>query len=100
MAKLITPAGDPVYADPDVIVHLHGDHTVISHVEDLEPIFEHTAQMRKLNNNGFSKERNMRYLGTIPLMTLLRNPELANDSSLKKYLRERPRCRAVAADSF
>jgi hypothetical protein len=82
------------------MVHHVGDKTVITHVEDLEPLFSEVAQTRKSKNNGFSKGRTMRYLGSVPLMTLIRNPHLADPKELKKYLRKHPRCRAVPANTF
>ena len=98
--KVIKPTGEVVYQDNELVIESDKDKLHLTHVRDIEPIFAKTAEARKLNNNGFSKGRNFRYLGTIPLMTLLNNPELADDAKLKKYLRDHPRCRAVAPNTF
>lgn len=100
--RTITPQGDLVYADADgLAVHQHGrDDLLISHTEDLEPIFEHVRAMRMLNQTGFSQGRTRRYLGSLPLTTLLARPELADPQALKKYLRGHPRLCAVNPNSI
>ena len=100
MAKILAPNGEPVYMDHETMVHEAGDKTIITNFEDIEPIFEQTYEAKKLNNNGFSKGRSMRYLGSIPLSTLVKHPELYDDNELKKFLRKRPRYRAVDQHSF
>ncbi len=98
--KEITVSGELIYADQGRLVHQRGDELTITHVRDVEPVMAQVAAIRDQSNNGFSKVRHFRYLGSVPLSTLLARPELADDNELKKYLRERPRLRAVGAHTF
>lgn len=102
--QTINPEGELIYVDEDgCFVHEHGDGLLISHVEDLEPGFETNHLARKELANGFDPNdegHSMRLLGSVPLMTMIRNPELVNDKHLKKYLNEHPRCRVVPAHTF
>ena len=92
--------GELIYADEETLVHEKGDSLLITNVEDIEPVMAEVHEARKLNNNGFSNKRTMRYLGSVPLSTLLKHPELADDNELRKYLRRRERLRAVPGQSF
>lgn len=102
--KTITADGKLIYADSDgCFVHHKGDKAIITHVKDVEPIFARMADGRKELKNGFipgDTGRNMRFLGSVPLLTYLRNPDLANDKNLKAYLNNHPRCRVVPAHTF
>ncbi|MCA1987959.1 MAG: hypothetical protein LDL07_02270 [Desulfarculus sp.] len=99
--RVINTAGELIYADRDCQVERHqGGRLVITHVRDIEPVMAEVARRRAEGNNGFSKGRTLRYLGSLPLSTLLARPELADPNELKKYLRAHPRLRAVAATSF
>jgi len=99
--RILSPQGELLSADLDSVVHEHGrDQLLITHQVDLEPMFREVAHRKHQNPTGFSQGRTMRYLGSVPLMTLLRRPDLADDKNLKKYLRERPRCRAVPHGSL
>ncbi|KMY67121.1 hypothetical protein AAU61_14435 [Desulfocarbo indianensis] len=98
--KLIDPSGELIYADEETLVHEQGESLIITRQEDLEPVMAQVAEARKLEGNGFSKGRTMRYLGSVPLTTLIERPELADDNELRKYLRNRARLRAVPSGSF
>lgn len=54
---------------------------VVDHIQDLEPILR-DLQLRKKyqNEGGFSKDRTMRYIGTIPSSATAINPELAKNA--------------------
>lgn len=97
---IVRPDGELIYADEETLVHEEGDSLLITHVEDIEPVMAEVNEARKLDNNGFSEKRTMRYLGSVPLSTILARPELADDNELRKYLRRRERLRAVPAQSI
>jgi hypothetical protein len=98
--KTVEPSGELVYCDEDSLVHHQGDKVLITHVDDLEPVFAQNQQRALDPGNGFSRGRTMRFLGSVPLSTLLARPELADPNELKKYLRAHPRLRAVNGQSF
>lgn len=95
--RTINLSGELIYADEDCLVHRQGGELTITHVDDVEPVM---AEVARLKDGQRNRKLNMRYLGSVPLSTLLAKPELADDNELKKYLRARPRLRAVAATSF
>ena len=40
----------------------------IKHEEDVEPVIDHVQESKGLNRNGWSKSRNWRKIGSIPLI--------------------------------
>jgi hypothetical protein len=98
--EVVRPDGELIFSDEETLVHEDGDSLLITNVEDIEPVMAEVNEARKLDNNGFSKGRTMRYLGSVPLSTLIKRPELADDNELRKYLRRRSRLRAVPAQSI
>lgn len=63
-----------------VDVREEGDLIVVDNVQDLTPLLKDLALRKKeQNEGGFSKDRTMRYIGTIPDSAVAINPELARN---------------------
>lgn len=59
---------------------LDGDLLRVTHVQDLDMIKRDLKlRQQNQNDNGFSKDRSMRFIGTIPDSAVAINPELAKD---------------------
>lgn len=70
-----------------------GDKTKFLHVENVEPVAQECKNLRKQDNNGFSKKKTMRQIAYIPELVFLANPQLTdkdgriNRKELRKFLR-------------
>jgi hypothetical protein len=56
-----------------------GDSFLIQHHVDVAPILAQVEKHRNTNPDGFSKDRTYEYVGTIPMIELLKDPELKHD---------------------
>lgn len=67
--------------------------------EDVEPIIEQAKAIRNNTDNGFSPERNLRHIGTIPLIILdqwiREGVDLRDSKAVKKRLNEFNKFRTV-----
>jgi hypothetical protein len=64
-----------------VDARFEGDDLVVTNAQDLDPILE-DLQLRRLEQNegGFSKERTMRFMGTVPTSVFALHPEFLHDT--------------------
>lgn len=66
-----------------------GDLTTFHHLERVDPIMEKARDMRDFSSNGWTKDRSMRQVATLPSTVILKHPELLQDKSgklLRKFL--------------
>ena len=66
-----------------------GDKTLFNHLERVDGIMEHAESMRNFSNNGWTKEKNMRKVASVPSVLFLKHPEIFQDKSgklLRKFL--------------
>lgn len=69
-----------------------GDNLKVTHVQDVDPILK-DLQLRKLEQNegGFSDDRSMRFLGTVPMSVFALHPEFLHDTkALVKWMETDP----------
>lgn len=60
-----------------------GDNLDITYVQKNDPILKDLALRKKeQNDNGFSHDRSMRFIGTIPAAEIAKIPELGEDTDL------------------
>lgn len=60
-----------------VDIQHEGDNVIFTHVQDIDPtIAEIKQRARVQNEGGFSHDRNMRYIGSIPAGVIENNPAL------------------------
>jgi hypothetical protein len=67
----------------------HGDITKFHHLERVDGIMEQAQNMREFSNNGWTKEKNMRQVASLPSTVVLKYPELLQDKTgklLRKFL--------------
>lgn len=70
-----------------------GDKVLMTHVHDVAPVAKMCKDLRKLEGNGFSKDRSMREIARIPELVFFARPELVNPdgrinkAELRKFLR-------------
>lgn len=75
----------------------------IVHVQDIEGVLQAAYEARKVavDTNGFSKEREFRLVGRIPLSTITAEPERYQDpKELKRYLIDHPEFRCINNNRF
>lgn len=53
-----------------------GDDTVYTHAQNLDGVLQEVSDRRKETHGGWSDNRSMRYVGSIPFIELERNPDL------------------------
>ena len=71
-------------------VEYEGDNYVMRHAQKIDSILESNYEARKNDNNGFTKDRSMRKVASIPEMEFIKRPELIKDLSgntMKRFLR-------------
>lgn len=52
------------------------DNYVFHHIQDVDPTLKELNELRMRGGDGFSKSRNERYIGSIPMIEFERNPML------------------------
>ena len=71
---------------------VEGDYLVVDHIQDVDPILK-DLQLRRVeqNDNGFSHDRSMRFLGTVPMSVFVMHPEFLKDTkALVEWLENDP----------
>ena len=64
-----------------------GDNLLLKHAEHIDPILKEAAMLRDFSDNGFTKDRNFRQIGTVPGIEFVRHPEWNHDPGLiRKWL--------------
>jgi hypothetical protein len=56
-----------------------GDNFVFTHTQDTAPTMEQAQQERDWSNNGWTKDKTMRKIASIPEIELVRHPEFMHD---------------------
>lgn len=69
-------------------IQYEGDKIKYTHVQQLDNAQEELAMMEAASSpDGFSKDRTLRYIGTIPAIIWLQHPEFMHDTkALNKWL--------------
>lgn len=58
-----------------------GEFIKVTNVQDLDPLLKDLAlRKQEQNEGGFSKDRTMRYIGSIPASAIAINPELGKNA--------------------
>jgi hypothetical protein len=73
-------------------VRFEDDQLIVDHVQDLDPIYA-DLKLRKENQHegGFSKNRNQRFIGTVPMSVFALHPEFLTDTkALMNWLANDP----------
>ena len=66
-----------------------GDKRIFKHLEHINPIMENAQEIRDFSNNGWTKDKSMRQIASLPSLVVLKYPELLQDRTgtlLKKFL--------------
>jgi len=77
---------------------LKGEKFKFHHAENVTPMMIDAQMEREFGNKGWTKDRNMRKIATVPALALYDNPDLVKDGSnkaWKKYLSGEGRCFAT-----
>lgn len=74
---------------PGSVVETKKDKFVINHIENIDPVLAHNYEARKDPNQGYSKDRELQKVATVPMLTWLewtrKFPELvAGDKELRE----------------
>ena len=71
-------------------VEYDGDNYVMRHAQKIDGILASNQEARKDDGNGFTKDRSMRFVASIPELEFIKRPELIRDLSgntMKRFLR-------------
>jgi hypothetical protein len=56
-----------------------GDKFIFNHMQDTAPTMEQAQYERDLSNNGWTEDRSMRKIASIPEIELVKHPEFLHD---------------------
>jgi len=66
----------------------NGEKLEFSHIEEITPVLERVADVRKNSDNGWTEGKGFRHIASIPACEFVRHPELAYDhKALIKWLK-------------
>ena len=65
-----------------------GDKIIFDHIQNIQPVLERAADIRKNSDNGWSEKRSFRHIACIPTVEYFNHPEWEQDKqALVKWLK-------------
>jgi hypothetical protein len=69
-------------------IKANGENLEFNHIQEITPVLERAADIRKDSNNGWTEKKGFRHIACVPTCEFVKHPELAYDQkALTRWLK-------------